>query len=99
MPANELSAGVTLAVLAAGLLHASWNALLKAGRGGDALLDTASVVAVGALCGLLVLPFVPLPDTAAWKFAAMSCVMHCGYYITLAQAYPPGYLSFAFPPM
>ena len=43
-----MSLGVTLAVLGAGLLHAGWNALLKSSPGGDALLDTASVVAGGA---------------------------------------------------
>ena len=57
----ELTFGVTLAVLGAGFLHASWNALLKSSAGGDALLDTAAVVAGSALWGLLLLPFVPLP--------------------------------------
>ena len=45
MPASELTLGVTLAVLGAGLLHAGWNALLKSAPGGDPLLDTATVVA------------------------------------------------------
>ena len=31
----ELTLGVTLAVLAAGFLHADWNALLKSSGGGD----------------------------------------------------------------
>ena len=51
MPAQELSLGITLAVLGAGLLHAGWNALLKAAPGGEPMLDTASVVAVGAAAG------------------------------------------------
>ncbi len=99
MPATELSLGVTLAVLGAGFLHAGWNALLKAAPGGDPLLDTASVVAGSSLCGLLVIPFVALPDPAAWKFAAASAVMHFGYYVTLSQAYRTGDLSFAYPLM
>jgi drug/metabolite transporter (DMT)-like permease len=99
MPATELSLGVTLAVLGAGLLHASWNALLKAAPGGDPLLDTASVVAGSSLCGLVVVPFVALPDPAAWKFAAASAVVHFGYYVTLSQAYRTGDLSFAYPLM
>ena len=41
----ELTLGVTLAVLAAGALHAGWNALLKSSVRGDPLLDTAVVVA------------------------------------------------------
>ena len=36
---TELSLGVTLAVLGAGLLHAGWNALLKSAPGGDPMLD------------------------------------------------------------
>ncbi len=42
MPAPELTFGITLAVLAAGFLHAGWNALLKSAPGGDPLLDTAT---------------------------------------------------------
>jgi drug/metabolite transporter (DMT)-like permease len=99
MPAQELTLGITLAVLGAGLLHASWNALLKAAPGGDAMLDTASVVAGSSVCALLVLPFVPLPDPAAWKFVATSSTIHFAYYVTLAHAYRTGDLSFAYPLM
>jgi len=90
---------VTLAVLGAGFLHAGWNALLKSSPGGDALLDTATVVAGSSLWGLAVVPFVPLPATAAWPYMATSAVIHFGYYLTLAQAYRTGDLSFAYPLM
>src|SRR5690349_11923147 len=80
-------------------MHAGWNALLKSSPGGDPLLDTASVVAGGAVCGLVLLPFVPLPNAGAWQFAAASAVIHFGYYVTLAQAYRTGDLSFAYPLM
>jgi len=99
VPATELSLGVTLAVLGAGLLHAGWNALLKSARGGDPLLDTAAVVACSALFALAIIPFVALPDPAAWKFALASSFIHWGYYITLARAYRIGDLSFAYPLM
>jgi len=82
----ELTLGVTLAVLGAGMLHAGWNALLKSAGGGDALLDTATVVAGSTACSLLALPFVPLPETAAWPFIAASTLIHVAYYLTLAQA-------------
>jgi drug/metabolite transporter (DMT)-like permease len=95
----ELSLGVTLAVLAAGLLHAGWNALLKASSGGDVLLDTAAVVAGSSVCGLALLAFVPRPDPAAWPFIAASATIHFGYYLTLVQAYRTGDLSFAYPLM
>jgi drug/metabolite transporter (DMT)-like permease len=99
MVATELSLTVTLAVLGAGLLHAGWNALLKAAPGGDPLLDTAAVVTGSSLCGLLVMPFVPLPEPAAWPFALASGAVHFAYFLTLAQAYRTGDLSFAYPLM
>jgi drug/metabolite transporter (DMT)-like permease len=95
----ELTLGVTLAVLGAGLLHAGWNALLKSAGGGDSLLDTATVVAGSSACSLVVLPFMALPDRSAWPFLAASIVMHFAYYLTLAQAYRTGDLSFAYPLM
>jgi len=95
----ELTFGVTLAVLAAGLLHASWNAILKSSGGGDPLLDTATVVAGSMVCAAFALPFVPVPLAAAWPMAAASAVIHFGYYLTLAHAYRTGDLSFAYPLM
>jgi drug/metabolite transporter (DMT)-like permease len=95
----ELTLGVTLAVLGAGVLHASWNALLKASKGGDALLDTATVVAGSGVCALAVVPFVTIPDRAAWPYMAASATIHFGYYVTLARAYRVGDLSFAYPLM
>jgi drug/metabolite transporter (DMT)-like permease len=95
----ELTLGITLAVLGAGLLHASWNALLKSAPGGDALLDTATVVAGSSVWGCIVVPFVGLPASTAWPYMALSAVIHFGYYLTLAQAYRTGDLSFAYPLM
>jgi drug/metabolite transporter (DMT)-like permease len=96
---SELTLGVTLAVLGAGLMHASWNALLKTARGGEPMLDTAAVVAGAALWSLIALPFAGLPGPAAWKFIALSSVIHFGYYVTLSNAYRTGDLSFAYPLM
>jgi drug/metabolite transporter (DMT)-like permease len=95
----ELTVGGTLAVLGAGLLHAGWNALLKSAGGGDPMLDTATVVAGSTACSLAALPFVPLPDAGACPFIAASTFIHVGYYLTLAQAYRTGDLSFAYPLM
>jgi len=96
---SELTLGVTLAVLGAGLLHAIWNALLKTARGGEPMLDTASVVAGSAVWSLIALPFAGMPDPAAWKFIALSSAIHFGYYVTLSNAYRTGDLSFAYPLM
>jgi len=98
MPAQELTLGVTLAVLGAGFLHASWNALLKSAAG-DPMLDTALIVAGSCVVGLVALPFVGVPASASWKFIALSSAIHFGYYVTLAGAYHHGDLSFAYPLM
>jgi len=95
----ELTLGVTLAVLGAGLLQAGWNALVKSATGGDPLLDTATIVAGATVCSLAIIPFVPLPFTAAWPMAIASIVIHFGYYLTLTEAYRAGDLSFAYPLM
>ncbi|HVR93956.1 MAG TPA: EamA family transporter [Casimicrobiaceae bacterium] len=95
----ELSLGVTLAVIGAGFLHASWNALLKSSAGGDALLDTTAVAAGSSLWGLVFVGLVPLPVLDAWPYIAASLVIHFGYYVTLSQAYRTGDLSFAYPLM
>ncbi|MEP7330055.1 MAG: EamA family transporter, partial [Betaproteobacteria bacterium] len=95
----ELPLDVTLAVLAAGLMHATWNALLKSSDGGDPLLDTATIVTGSTLCALVALPFVPLPNGAAWTIGAVSVFIHFAYYLTLAEAYRTGDLSFAYPLM
>jgi drug/metabolite transporter (DMT)-like permease len=98
LPAAEISVGVTFAVLAAGFLHALWNALLKSASG-DAMLDTALIVAGATLvCAPFVL-VIPLPARAAWPFAAASMLVHFAYYVTLAGAYRRGDLSFAYPLM
>ena len=95
----ELTLSVTLAVLGAGFLHAAWNALLKASEGGDALLDTTTVVVGASCCALITLPFLPLPDRASWPYLVASATIHFGYYVTLSQAYKMGDLSFAYPLM
>ena len=60
----ELSLPVTLAVLGAAVLHASWNALLKSGA--DKQLDTVAVAAGSGAVALAALPFVPAPAPASW---------------------------------
>ena len=99
MPAAELTMGVTLAVLGAGLLHAGWNALLKSAPGGDPMLDTATVVAGSGAWALVAIPAVGVPDAASWMFMLLSVAIHWAYYITLAHAYRTGDLSFAYPLM
>jgi drug/metabolite transporter (DMT)-like permease len=93
----ELSAAVTLAVLGAALLHAAWNALVKASE--DKQLDTYAVAAASGLLALLLLPFFPLPASASWPWLGGSAVVHILYFLFLAGAYRWGELSYVYPVM
>ncbi|TAN56259.1 MAG: phosphonate utilization protein [Betaproteobacteria bacterium] len=93
----DLSLGVTLAVLGAALLHATWNALVKSGS--DPVLDTA-LVALGSSAAVLpFLAFVPPPEAPAWPWLVGSSVIHVGYFTALAGAYRAGDLSHGYPIM
>ena len=82
-------------VLVAALLHASWNALVKAGD--DRLVVLAMANGVGVLISLLTAPFVPLPLAASWPFLVASVALHTGYYFFLIRAYRVGDLSHVYP--
>lgn len=93
----ELSLEVTLAVLGAALLHAAWNALVKASA--DKQLDTYAVAAGSGLIALALLPFLPLPAPASWPWLGASAGVHILYFIFLAGAYRWGELSYVYPVM
>ena len=82
-------------VLAAALLHASWNALVKSG--GDPFVRLAVVNAVGGLCTVPLLFLVELPARASWPYRVGSVVVHLGYYLALAYGYRFGDLSHVYP--
>lgn len=92
-----MSWAIVGAVLVGALLHASWNAIIKAG--GDKALDTGLVHSLGCIAGLALVAVVGLPDRAAWPWIAASMAIHVGYYITLVGAYQHGDLGFAYPIM
>lgn len=86
---------VALLVLMAAVMHASWNALVKAG--GDKTAMQVVVIVVSGLPAIAAIPFVPLPDPAAWPFLAASTVIHFAYYVALLGAYRHGDLSQTYP--
>jgi len=93
----ELTLPVTFAVLGAALLHAAWNALIKAGR--DPLLDTALVALGGSLMALPLTLLVEAPARASWPYIAGTTVVHIVYYVAIAAAYRIGDLSHIYPIM
>jgi drug/metabolite transporter (DMT)-like permease len=93
----EITLPVTLAVLGAALLHATWNALVKASE--DKSLDTVAVAAGSGLIALVIAPFLPLPAQASWPWLAGSALVHILYFMFLAGAYRWGELSYSYPIM
>jgi len=92
-----MSFAVSMAVLLAALLHASWNAMIKGG--GDVLHDTAGIVVGAMLIGLPFLFVVPVPSASAWPFIIASVVVHLAYYWLMISAYRVGDLSLVYPLM
>lgn len=93
----EISLPVTLAVLGAALLHASWNALLKGSA--DKQLDTVAFSVGAALVSLAVAVWLPAPARESWPWLAASAGVHILYFLFLANAYHWGDLSYAYPIM
>jgi len=88
---------VLLLVLFAAGLHATWNALVKAGT--DKSLDSAMVSLGGGVVGLGFLPFVPLPAPAAFPFILASAVLQFAYFQLVAAAYRAGDIGLVYPLM
>ena len=86
---------ITLLVLAAAVMHASWNALIKAGR--DKVVMQCLVMFFAGVPCIPFLLFVPLPARASWPFLALSLAVHGVYYVTLINAYRYGALSQVYP--
>lgn len=90
-----MSLPITFVVLVAAVLHASWNALLRAGS--DRLWSmTVMCAAIGIACAILAL-FVPFPMWSSWPYAVLSAVIHVGYSLFLVRTYRTGDLGQTYP--
>jgi len=90
------SDGLTVAlILLAALLHASWNALTKAG--GDPLISVAVVTGTGGLCAIPLILWLPLPGPETWRWLAASAGIHYVYQLALVRTYQLGDLSQVYP--
>jgi drug/metabolite transporter (DMT)-like permease len=82
-------------VLAAALLHATWNAVLRSGA--DRLW---SIAVMGIASGSTALPFalaLPLPAPASWPYLLLSAVLQIGYSLFLVLAYRRGDFGQVYP--
>ena len=88
--------GLTISlVLLAALLHASWNALTKAG--GDPLISITIISATGGVCAIPLLLLSPLPDAETWRWLLVSACIHYVYQLSLVRIYRLGDLSQVYP--
>lgn len=92
-----MSTTVFAIVIAAALLHASWNALVKSA--GDKLLTTIMVAAAAAMLSAALLPFLPVPAPASWPYAAVSVQLQIAYFLLIARTYQMADMSQAYPLM
>lgn len=90
-----MSAQALLLVLAAAILHAGWNFIVKTSD--DRLVAAWAVAAAAALVNVPVLVLLGLPDRSAAGWLAVSSVLHVGYGYALAGAYDRVDLAAAYP--
>lgn len=86
---------VIIIALTAAILHAVWNALVKAGD--DRLLTMAVVIfTTGILSPFLLIMGEP-PATDSWPYIGASVLLNNIYFLFLIEAYRVGDLSHAYP--
>lgn len=90
-----MSSIVVALVLGSALLHASWNALLRADS------DRLKFMAVmSSFCALIALPvalLAPTPAPESWPFVAASGVVQIAYCLLLVRSYRDGHLAQVYP--
>lgn len=82
-------------VLFAALLHALWNAFVKAADDRFAILGLISVGHV--ILGVVLATQHPIPAIESWPYIVGSTVIHFGYYFLLYHSYRLGDLSHVYP--
>lgn len=88
---------VVAIVLAAAVLHVTWNTMVKISA--DGYLATVLIATAGALLCSVALPFLPSMAPAAWINVAGSVVAQSIYYPLVAAAYRAGDMSQTYPVM
>ena len=89
--------GILAVVLAAAVLHVSWNALVKTAP--DGFMATVLIATGGGILCAAALPFLPAIHPVAFWNVAGSVVAQSIYYPMVAAAYRAGDMSLAYPLM
>lgn len=93
--AAALSPAVTLAVLAAAIVHSVWNAIVHGIK--DQVVAFGLLGTGGALAAIPLVVLSHAPSTASWPYIAASIVIHLGYTTLLMRSYRYGEFSQVYP--
>lgn len=94
-PSSTLSLTVTLAVLAAAVTHAAWNAIAHGIK--DQTLAFALIGVGGAAVSVPLVIVAALPRSASWPYLLGSVAIHVFYNLLLMQCYRLGEFSQVYP--
>ena len=86
---------VFLAVIAAAVMHAGWNVLIKLKL--DRFLSLFLIQILMGVMGLIMLAVFARPSAASLPYALTSGVLHLGYNLFLVRSYRTGDLSQVYP--
>ena len=95
MHAAALPLPVTLAVLAAAITHATWNAIAHGIK--DQLLAFGLIGAGGILVAIPLVILSPFPLSACWPYLLASIVIHVFYNLLLMRSYRYGEFGQVYP--
>jgi drug/metabolite transporter (DMT)-like permease len=91
----KLELTVFFAVLAAAVMHAGWNVLVKLNL--DRFLSLFLINSLIGLMGLIMLLIFPFPSAVSLPYAFASGGLHLGYNLFLVRSYRTGDLSQVYP--
>ncbi len=86
---------LALLVLAAAVIHATWNALIKAS--GDHFVTLMIIIGTGSSLAAMALPMLSFPPRAAWPYMVAAFFLHQGYYLFMLLSYRFGDLNQVYP--
>jgi drug/metabolite transporter (DMT)-like permease len=94
-PSTTLTLAVTLAVLAAAVTHAIWNAVAHGIK--DQTLAFALIGAGGTLAAIPLVIIAAMPKPASWPYLLGSVAIHVFYNLLLMRCYRYGEFSQVYP--
>ncbi|WP_106805462.1 EamA family transporter [Pseudomonas sp. S5D5] len=87
---------ITLVLISA-IMHATWNAVVRAGS--SRFMTLAMVDGTALLICLVVLPLVNVPSLQVWGYVLVSVVLNTAYRLFLIKAYETGDFGQVYPVM